>query len=454
MAWYDFLTDIGGTGYNIFGAAPSENTKIMQKMGLLGDDAVKKAQQKSLLQGLLTTGLSYAAQPKTGGYGSAIPYLAKAGLAGVQAAQSPYDQLTQDAMMNQQLQEIQRVQTDETMTDKAFAQLISSTPELQGQGYENLPASQKAELLKQYTGSKFKSMFDKTSNTYKPAPIKSKEYIDPETKQVMEQELTLDVEKSKKENKEIWVATGEPIPKYKPDTPLNMDYINQRAMAVARGDMKPPTGREMRSPEGQAIIAKVLEINPNWSQMTYDVTKSSLTQLDRQQNMVGAFEKTALKNLDVALEYGMKVNNTQVPVFNRWKNAGMKSIAGDADVAAFNAATETFANEFAKIMSGATGAAAATEGARAEAQSLLNSAMSWDQFKEVANVMRRDMTNRMQSFEEQKFELKTSLRALEDITGGVPKTLKSKDVPTVGTVSEGYIFKGGDPSNSNNWEKI
>jgi len=108
MAWYDFLTDIGGTGYNIFGAGPSENTKIMQEMGLLGADAVKKAQQKSLLQGLLTTGLSYAAQPQNQGYGSIFPYLAKAGLAGVQAAQSPYDQISKDAMMNQQLQEIKR----------------------------------------------------------------------------------------------------------------------------------------------------------------------------------------------------------------------------------------------------------------------------------------------------------------------------------------------------------
>jgi len=108
MAWYDFLKDIGGTGYNIFGAAPSENTKIMQEMGLLGADAVKKAQQKSLLQGLLTTGLSYAAQPKNQGYGSIFPYLAKAGLAGVQAAQSPYDQMGKDAMMNQQLQEMKR----------------------------------------------------------------------------------------------------------------------------------------------------------------------------------------------------------------------------------------------------------------------------------------------------------------------------------------------------------
>jgi len=116
MAWYDFLTDIGGTGYNIFGAAPSENTKIMQEMGLLGkgkyQDMLDKAQQKSLLQGLLTTGLSYAAQPKNQGYGSIFPYLAKAGLAGVQAAQKPYDQLTQDAIMKEKFAELQRNQQE------------------------------------------------------------------------------------------------------------------------------------------------------------------------------------------------------------------------------------------------------------------------------------------------------------------------------------------------------
>lgn len=136
MAWYDFLTDIGGTGYNIFGAAPSENTKIMQEMGLLGEDAVKKAQQQSLLKGLLTTGLSYAAQPKTGGYGSTIPYLAKAGLAGVQAAQSPYDQLTQDAIMKQQLKEIAFQQSER---DRELQKRSDLEDILSGYGKNKIP---------------------------------------------------------------------------------------------------------------------------------------------------------------------------------------------------------------------------------------------------------------------------------------------------------------------------
>jgi hypothetical protein len=130
MAWYDFLTDIGGTGYNIFGAAPSENTKIMQEMGLLGEDAVKKAQQKSLLQGLLTTGLSYAAQPKTGGYGSVIPYLAKAGLAGVQAAQAPYERLQEDVLMKERLSEMLREKTKREETEKLIKQVYN--PEQEG----------------------------------------------------------------------------------------------------------------------------------------------------------------------------------------------------------------------------------------------------------------------------------------------------------------------------------
>lgn len=106
MAWYDFLTDIGNTGMNIFGASPSKNVDYMQKLGLLGKDAVQEAQKQSLLKGLLTTGLTYAALPKNQGYGSIFPYLARAGIAGSQAAQSPFDALGQDALTKIQLEEL------------------------------------------------------------------------------------------------------------------------------------------------------------------------------------------------------------------------------------------------------------------------------------------------------------------------------------------------------------
>jgi hypothetical protein len=108
----DYLKNLVPENTNIFGASPNANMEKMAKMGLLGDanykDMLAKANKQSIFQGLLSSGLAYAAQPKNQGYGSIFPYLAKAGLAGVQAAQSPYDQMGQDAMMNQKLQEMKR----------------------------------------------------------------------------------------------------------------------------------------------------------------------------------------------------------------------------------------------------------------------------------------------------------------------------------------------------------
>ena len=108
----DYLKNLVPENTNMFGASPNANMKKMYDMGLLGDtdykDMLAKANKQSIFQGLLSSGLAYAAQPKNQGYGSIFPYLAKAGLAGVQAAQSPYDQMGQDAMMNQKLQEMKR----------------------------------------------------------------------------------------------------------------------------------------------------------------------------------------------------------------------------------------------------------------------------------------------------------------------------------------------------------
>ena len=135
-------------------------TGRLEKLGLLNAGDLKRAKNQSIAQGLLGAGLTYLATPKNQNYGSAAPYIAQAALGGLNAARKPVENLTEQALMNQKLNALEKTQTDETMTDKAFAQLISSTPELQNQGYEKLPASQKAELLKQYTGAQFKNMFD------------------------------------------------------------------------------------------------------------------------------------------------------------------------------------------------------------------------------------------------------------------------------------------------------
>jgi len=100
----------------------------------------------------------------------------------------------------------------------------------------------------------------------------------------------------------------------------------------------------------------------------------ALSQLEKQATMVGAFEKTAKDNANLALSLSDKVDRTGIPVFDKWVQAGQKSVAGNSDVASFHAANETFINEYAKIMSGSMGNNPVSDAARANAHEILSHA--------------------------------------------------------------------------------
>ena len=92
----------------------------LEDLGLLGEDDLKDARKQSIFQGLLGAGLGYLAQPKNQGYGSIAPYLAKAGMQGLQASKAPYEQLTQDALMNQKLKEVKKQNDIEDILSKGL----------------------------------------------------------------------------------------------------------------------------------------------------------------------------------------------------------------------------------------------------------------------------------------------------------------------------------------------
>ena len=65
-----YLKDIFGTGTNIFGAGAGMETDLLKENGLLSQEDIDKAENASLMQGLIGTGISYLAQPKNQDYGS------------------------------------------------------------------------------------------------------------------------------------------------------------------------------------------------------------------------------------------------------------------------------------------------------------------------------------------------------------------------------------------------
>ena len=104
-------------------------TGELQSLGLIGKDDLKEARNQSIFQGLLGAGLGYLAQPQNKGYGTIAPYLAKAGMQGLQFMKSPYEQLTQDALMKDKLKETiyqrdKRLKEDEKT--KAIQDILSN----------------------------------------------------------------------------------------------------------------------------------------------------------------------------------------------------------------------------------------------------------------------------------------------------------------------------------------
>ena len=122
MAFFDSFSN-PFENMNIFGArAPSY-------MGsLLDANELEKLKQQSLVQGLLGTAATYLAQPKNQRYGSALPYLGKAFLSGMQSSQGVYDQAAKDYMMAQQIKELKDKEAQKAEYKKIAPTLFTTTP--------------------------------------------------------------------------------------------------------------------------------------------------------------------------------------------------------------------------------------------------------------------------------------------------------------------------------------
>lgn len=162
----------------------------------------------------------------------------------------------------------------------------------------------------------------------------------------------------------------------------------------------------------------------------YKANSQALGQVSKMRNSVESYEQTVQKNMDLLgtlIDKGAPKGGA--PVINRWLQAGRASLQGDPDVTAYNTAIQTVVNEYAKVMAGGTGSAAASsDSARAEAAHLLNNAQTPAQVKAAIQTMRAEMSNRIESLKAQEGDLKRRLGSSGPSTGGTPDkaALKSK----------------------------
>ena len=89
---------------NLFGTPPEYLT------GLLGQEELGNLQRKANTTGLINTALAFIAQPRNQRYGSALPYLGKALMAGQQSGQNVYENALRGFETQQKVAELKRQQ--------------------------------------------------------------------------------------------------------------------------------------------------------------------------------------------------------------------------------------------------------------------------------------------------------------------------------------------------------
>jgi hypothetical protein len=118
---------------NIFGDAPQSLT------GLLGEQATEDLRKKALTTGLINAAIGYIAQPKTMGYGSALPYLGRALMAGQQGAQGVYEGAITDFERQQKIDEFKRQQEKRKAQEQFLEQYAGRLPENQRMAVQAYP---------------------------------------------------------------------------------------------------------------------------------------------------------------------------------------------------------------------------------------------------------------------------------------------------------------------------
>jgi hypothetical protein len=91
--------------------------------GLLGEEETKKLQGRAMTTGLVNAAIGYLAQPKTMGYGSALPYIGRALAGGLQSGQETIRSGLQDYETQQKLAEMKRKQGQQQELQTAISEI-------------------------------------------------------------------------------------------------------------------------------------------------------------------------------------------------------------------------------------------------------------------------------------------------------------------------------------------
>jgi hypothetical protein len=202
------------------------------------------------------------------------------------------------------------------------------------------------------------------------------------------------------------LISGKPLPHDSSDD----DTAKFIGSQVALGQPMPPLGMGKEAAAmRRAILAeatkqwKQMGISPGEANVIAAQNKSGLAELAKIAQMkatVQTAENTASANATQVLDLLGAAGTTGSPIFNKWQQAGRRA-TGDPKVSAFDVAVKTLSTEYARVMSGG-GNTQLSDAARHEADALIHTDMTPDQFRAAIKQMKIDMENRTKGIEQER----------------------------------------------------
>lgn len=126
----------------------------------------------------------------------------------------------------------------------------------------------------------------------------------------------------------------------------------------------------------------------------YKANSASLGKQTAQADLMDAAESTALKNLDTFTGMASKVFDAGSPMLNLPGRKFAQHVAGDPNMAAFEAARQTAVSEIGKVLSGSLGSGGLSDSARQEVQHLIGPDATVAQIVAASDILKKDMANR------------------------------------------------------------
>lgn len=282
-----------------------------------------------------------------------------------------------------------------------------------------------------------------------------KDMIGPDGKPV-----TVRVNKDTGEIKPLEMPGGQPValsavPSGQPAQPWPPEAIDYAAENYRLTGKLPPN-MQRNSPVAGQIVAKAAAIGQNpqtplspaaqsavgavTTQAGVRADTSSLTNITKIADASEGFENTMLSNMKIAEEkMPAGAGPTTLPFIDRWVESGRTEF-GDANVPPYVTSLLTVANEYAKVMSGSTGSQGSTVDSRKEAREMLNAALNSGQINQIFDVMRRDVSNKKQSYRQQEQAIKDRISG-KPTEEEKPASAATEDLPkaAIDQLSSGHV---------------